>query len=149
MDNDLNIELLFHISTIPEDELLHQYVDLSCIVSMTGFGGYFMGADNGILREEATSTLSIEKTREELMRKLLFHGWQITSSNGSNGIELAMVYADSGVNREIIKEAMLACGWTFSKVKPFSVGNLNWVAMSFDPMFQKNVSSEAFSFSHL
>lgn len=55
-DNDI-LEKVFHWSLIPDEELEMQYWNLSAMVSMSGYGGPFMGVDGKILKEEATLQL--------------------------------------------------------------------------------------------
>ena len=56
-DNDI-LEKVFHWSLIPDEELEMQYWNLSAMVSMSGYGGPFMGVDGKILKEEVTSRMN-------------------------------------------------------------------------------------------
>lgn len=140
---DIDIRTLFNFDNIPEEELEKQYVDLSFTVSSAGYGGKFMGVNGKILKEEATSTLTIDETRKEIQAKFHLKDWQFATQNGANGIQLVILYPGIFRNTRLIKRAMSACGWSLA-VKGHVVKNkMIWRAMSFDPMFQKNVSMEA------
>ena len=147
--DNLDISSLFKLDSIPEEELKQQYVDLAFTVSSSGYGGRFMGANGKIIKEEATSTLSIDETKRQIQTKFHLKDWQFATQNGSNGIRLVVLYPGIFKNTKLIKDAMMACGWSLA-VKGFIFKNrMLWRAMSFDPMFQKDVSSEARQYKYL
>ena len=140
---EIDIEKLFNFNAIPEKELMDQYVDLSFAVSSSGYGGKFVGVNGNILKEEATSTLSIEETKKEIQNKFHLKDWQFATEKGANGIQLVILYPGIFRNTRLIKRAMSACGWSLA-IKGYIVKNkMIWRAMSFDPMFQDDVSEEA------
>lgn len=148
-DEELDIENIFNFSSIPFDELEEQYVDLSVIVSSSGYGGKFMGVNGKILKENATKTLSITETKNEIQRKFKFKDWQFATQEGANKIRLVMLYPGILKNSKLIKEAMSACGWSLA-YKTFTIKKgMIWRAMSFEPMFQNNVANEARQFKYL
>lgn len=145
----LDIESLFRFSTIPDEELEEQYIDLAFTVSSSGYGGRFMGANGEILKEEADSTLSIDETKQEIQGKFNLKEWQFATQRGKNGIRLVVLYPGIFKNTRLIKEAMEACGWSLA-TKGYTVRNrMIWRAMSFDPMFQENVTAEAMKFHNM
>jgi hypothetical protein len=145
----IDISSLFNFDSIPEEELKAQYIDLAFVVSSSGYGGKFMGANGKILKEEATSTLSIEETRRQIQSKFHFKDWQFATQNGENGVRLVILYPGILRNTRLIKQAMSACGWSLA-VKGYIVKNkMVWRAMSFDPMFQEDVSTEARQYGYL
>lgn len=140
---DIDIRAIFDFDNISDEELEKQYQDLSFIVSSSGYGGHFMGAKGRILKEEATETLSVEETMREIQLKFNFKDWQLATTSVANKIQLVILYPGILKNTKLIKDAMSACGWSLS-TKGFIVRNfMIWKAMSFDPMFQEDVSSEA------
>lgn len=147
--NILDIETLFHFSLIPEEELRKQYVDLSFIVSSSGYGGKFMGVNGKILKEEASSTLSIEETRSQIQSKFNFKDWQFATQVVANNIQLVILYPSIFNNTKLIKQSMAACGWSLAYKNYIVKDKMVWKAMSFDPMFQDNVANEARQFRYL
>lgn len=148
-EEGLNIASLFNFDHIPEEELKQQYIDLSFTVSSAGYGGKFMGANGSILKEEASSTLSIVETKHQLQTKFHFKEWQFATQDGCNGVRLVVLYPGIFKNTKLIKDAMMACGWSLA-VKGFIIKDkMVWRAMSFDPMFQKDVSAEARQYNYL
>ena len=148
-EDNLDISSLFNIDSIPVEELKQQYVDLAFTVSSSGYGGRFMGANGKIIKEEATSTLPIDETKHQIQSKFHLKDWQFATQKGCNGIRLVVLYPGIFKNTKLIKEAMSACGWSLA-VKGFIVKDkMIWRAMSFDPMFQKDVSSEARKYKYL
>ena len=136
-EDNLDISSLFNIDSIPVEELKQQYADLAFTVSSSGYGGRFMGANGKIIKEDATSTLPIDETKHQIQTKFHLKDWQFATQNRCNGIRLAVLYPGIFKNTKLIKEAMLACGWSLS-VKGFIIEDkMIWRAMSFDPMFQK------------
>ena len=143
VEKKLDIASLFGVDTIPKDELEKQYIDLSFIVSSSGYGGRFCGYKGRIIKEEATTTLSPEDTKEEMQEKFKLKDWQFSIQNGANGIEIIVLYPSIFKNTRLIKDAMLACGWSVSTKSRIVKDGMVWNAMSFDPLYQRNVSEEA------
>lgn len=145
----LDIEKLFHIDSIPIEELEDQYIDLSSIVSSSGYGGRFMGTNGKILKEEALSTLSIDETKSQIKDKFQLKDWQFATKNGKNGIELVVLYPGIFKNTKLIKDAMLACGWSVATTGYIFKHMMLWRVISFDPIFQDDVYSEARQYDYL
>ena len=141
--SDADVERIFHFSQIPDKELERQYWDLSAMVSMSGFGGPFMGSDGKILKEDATYTMSIQETAEVMKQKFNLDDWQVGSQKGANGIELMFLIPNFGDNIQLVNEGMEACGWSYSLYRKLKRGNMDWIILSYDPMFQENIASEA------
>ena len=131
---------LFHFDSISDEELLSQYVDLSSIVSTTGYGGKFMGVNGKILKEEATTTLSVEETKKQIQNKFQLKDWQFSTQIVANNVRLVLLYPSIFKNTRLIKDAMLACGWTLAVKGRMIRGKMIWNVMSFDPMFQENLN---------
>ena len=130
-NKELDIETLFKFNSISEEELKKQYVDLAFAVSSSGYGGKFMGINGEILKEEATSTLSVEETKQEIQNKFHLKDWQFAMQIGSNGIRLVVLYPGIFKNTKLIKQAMSACGWSLT-IKGYIVRNkMIWRTMSF------------------
>lgn len=148
-ENNIDIEKIFHLSSIPDNELRKQYIDLSFTVSSSGYGGKFMGVNGDILKEDATETVPIEETCRQMRSKFNLKEWQVAEQTVANGIRLVILYPGIFKNTRLIKNAMLACGWTLAfKGFAFKDGML-WRAMSFGPLFQDDVSDETRKYRYL
>ena len=147
--SDADVERIFHFSQIPDKELERQYQDLAWIASAKGFGGPFMGSEGKIIKEEATHTLSVEETKEIILYKFNLEEWQFDTIMGANGITLAVLIPDIYDNINTLNMGMEACGWSYSnQIKVTKMGQ-QWVALTYDPMFQENVAVEAKNFRFL
>lgn len=144
-----NIAALFNLDAIPEEELRAQYVDLAPLVSMSGYGGRFMGMKGKILKEDASETLSIDETKKEMQSKFHFKDWQFAEQQGANGIRLVVLYPGIFKNTKLIQQAMEACGWSVSTREYAWHNHMLWRMISFDPIFQDNVSGQARRFRYL
>lgn len=147
--SDADVERIFHFSQIPDKELERQYWDLSAMVSMSGFGGPFMGSDGKILKEDAAYTMSIQETAEVMKQKFNLDDWQVGSQKGANGIEIMFLIPNFGDNIQLVNEGMEACGWSYSLYRKLKRGNMDWIILSYDPMFQENIASEAKEYEYL
>lgn len=141
-DNDI-LEKVFHWSLIPDEELEMQYWNLSAMVSMSGYGGPFMGVDGKILKEEATYTMSIYETKQIISQKFKLEDWQIGTLKGMNEISLMFLIPNIDDNIELLNDGMAACGWCYSNSIKVKRKNMDWIALTYDPMFQENVATEA------
>ncbi len=148
-EEKIDFDELFHFNTIPEEELEEQYMDLAFSVSSSGYGGRFIGVNGKILKEDATTTLSIDETKKQIQTKFHLKDWQFATQTVANGVRLVVLYPGILKNTKLIKDAMLACGWSLA-IKGYTVKNkMIWRAMSFDPIFQKDVSNEARKYNYL
>lgn len=145
----LDIEKIFKISSIPIEKLEKQYKDLSFVVSSSGYGGNFLGVDGKIIKENVSNTLSVEETKKQIQNKFKFEDWQVSVEKGANNIQLIVLFPYIGSNTELIKDAMSACGWSIAQEGISKINNMTWLALSFDPMFQDNVSSEMFNYQYV
>lgn len=142
MGKTIDVYQYFDLDSISLKDLESQYVDLSPIVSMSGYGGRFIAHKGTIINEEVTSTLSFEETKEQLKSKFHLKDWQITSDIQANNIQLIVLYPSIFRNTKLLKNAMAACGWSFASKGIATRGKMIWKVMSFDPMFQDDVGNE-------
>ena len=139
---DFDFVKVFGLDNVSMEDLKKQYKDFGYIVCSSGYGGRFMGAEGKILKEEAQATLSIEETKKELLPKFGFESWQLGTTQGAHGIQLAVLIAKLGSNVTLLKDAMAACGWSFSTINETDLGGMTWLGLTFDPMFQDNVEND-------
>lgn len=145
---------IIDLNKIPIEKLKKQYCDLELKAMGTGFGHVFYDGPNGkILKEEAKYTLPYDKTVEELKRLFKLEDWQtkmhVDTNSAANNIQLIVVFAEISQNKELIKDTMLNCGWTIAQEYPKTINGMRWTFMSFDPMFQDDVTEEALSHTFL
>ena len=140
----INAEKFFNFSRIPIKELEEQYYYLGDALSIKGYGGMFMLGDNDkLLFEEAQATLSPEKTKEQMMKRFNFKDWQVKITIEANNIKLVTLFPDFRENCQLVKDAMTACGWSLALQQNTTAKNGDkWILMSFDPMYQDNISNE-------
>lgn len=139
---DFDFVKVFGLDNVSMEDLKKQYKDFGYIVCSSGYGGKFMGAEGKILKEEAQATLSIEETKKELLPKFGFESWQLGTTQGAHGIQLAVLIAKLGSNVTLLKDAMAACGWSFSTINETDLWGMTWLGLTFDPMFQDNVEND-------
>ena len=130
-----NIAALFDLDAIPEEELRAQYVDLAPIVSMSGYGGRFMGMRGKIIGTKATSTLSTQETREQIQRKFYLKDWQLSIQEDMNDIRLNIICPVIFKNVKLIRKAMTFCGWKVVDKRYTWHDFMLWRVVSFAPMF--------------
>ena len=135
-EEKMDIDILFHFNAIPEKDLEEQYMDLSFVVSSSGFGGRFMGMKGEIIKEKATSTLPIDETKNQIQTKFHLKDWQFATQNVTNGVRLVILYPSILKNTKLIKNAMMACGWSLADKGYIIKKRMTWRAMSFGPIFQ-------------
>lgn len=143
------IENLVHFKNIPLDVLKRKYLDLSVFLSSAAYGGRFRYDSGAVLNEEAEVTLSPELTRKEICPKFNLDEWQFQNYSIANNIELILLLPDIAQNVQNMRDAMAACGWSLSTKETIGLDGMTWTAMTFDPMFQNDISSEAFGYGVL
>lgn len=141
---------IFKLHNVSPEEFNEQYVDLIGEITLSGYGGNFMGTQGGgILCVESTTTLSVEDTKAQIQKKFRLKDWQFATSKGANGIELFVLIPSIFKNTRLIQKAMYACGWSLGTKELTRINNRRWWKMSFDPMFQENVISEIKKYTFL
>ena len=63
-----NFDLKKYFNSIPINDLRQQYYDLKIFKNVGGFGDRFMFTDDGILKEENSTTLSSDETKSNLCK---------------------------------------------------------------------------------
>lgn len=120
-----------------------QYIDYAFNIASTVGGRFRIDENNNLSYPEPQVTLPIDEVRKQMWIKARIEGWQIDEHVWANGIQLIFIIPQFGQNEKIIKDAMRPCGWTFS-MKRFNTdeNGFKWAILSFDPMFQQDVSNE-------
>lgn len=137
-------DYVFHFKQIPLEAKKRQYVYFSAVVSGSGYGEPFMCLHGEILAEEAEETMSPTETIKVMMQKFKLESWQIRTQTGCNGVSVMAIIPNLTDNAELLKQGMGACGWSFSNSWAVDAEDgQKWTILSFDPMFQDNVSYAA------
>jgi hypothetical protein len=132
----VDIEVLFHFNSVPEEELKEQYMGLAFAVASSGYGGRFMVVNGKMMKEEASSTLSIEETKRQMQAKFNLREWQITTLTAMDGgVRFVVLYPGIAQNTRLITDAMSACGWSLAAQGDCVKSKMMWNAMSFAPIF--------------
>lgn len=135
-----DLEKIFHLSQISKDEFDKQYRDYAFDGISNGYNGRFMVVNGGVLKEEAQETLPYEETKKEMINKYKLEDWQIMPHMESNNIQLISLVPNLGNNRDLLKDGMQNCGWYLGIEYPQVINNQQWLVMSFEPLFQEDVS---------
>lgn len=143
----IDFDLKKYFNSIPINDLRQQYYDLNIFKNVGGFGDRFMLTDEGILKEENSTTLSPDETKSTLCKQFGFKDWQIQEVKGSNGITLMALFPKLGENKELIVDAMAACGWSIGTSQIIEKNDMLWNAMTFEPM-QQDMISDTIRFQH-
>lgn len=142
-----NFDLKKYFNSIPINDLRQQYYDLNLFKNVGGFGDRFMLTAEGILKEENSTTLSPDETKSTLCKQFGLKDWQIKEIKGSNGITLMALFPKLGENKELIVDAMAACGWSIGTSEIIEKNDMLWNAMTFEPM-QQDMISDTIRFQH-
>lgn len=135
-----NFDLKKYFNSIPINDLKQQYYDLKIFKNVGGFGDRFMLTNDGVLKEENSTTLSPYETKSTLCKQFGFKDWQIKEINGSNGITLMALFPKLEENEKLIVDAMAACGWSIGTSEIIEKNDMLWKAMTFEPMQQDMIS---------
>lgn len=145
----LNIEKIFNLKEIPEEELKKAYNDFYLVGSVSTFGGPFEVREGEIISEAATYTMSVEDTKRTIQQKFNLRDWQIHSQKGANKVELILLIPGTERNIDALKKSMAACGWSYAAYGEAKINGVTWAGLSFDPVFQYDASSEIRQYPNL
>lgn len=139
----LDIEKIFHFSSIPTKELYSQYVDYSFDSSSSGF------RYSEHLSEEVNLLQQATIAKSEMMRIYNMKDWQIQIKQGYHNVEVIILFANIFKNTKIIKEEMKRLGF-FPSISAWQRrGFMIWRAIKFEPYEQEDLTREAKKFPYL
>lgn len=147
-DNDEDLSKYFDFDNIPEDEFKRQCVDLRIYAFSSGFGGkvFYDSDKNEIISESAEITHSYDDTKKELKRLYNMSDWQIREQVVANNIKVIVLLCDISNNRKMMIDTMSGCGWSLAKAQNIMLNGTPWVMLSFDPMFQDDITAEVMKY---
>ena len=128
------------LDKIPFSQLQQINIDLRDILYGFRFEGGVASDGNKLVINENVENKTEEPNnmKDELMGKFIFFDWQFIVTTTKNGIQLILVYADDGVNGDILCEKMKYMGWSKSyELKPKEKNGIVVRAIGFDPMYQE------------
>lgn len=137
----------FDLESVSDEELKRQSLGFRFTVA---YGNNFSYNGNNVLKEDVIETVNPTETIKEIKEKFRLSDWQIDIEKGANNINLLFIIPNIEKDKQLLIDAMSVCGWSFScdETKTDRLGNV-WIAMSFDPMFQDDISDEAKKFKFL
>lgn len=141
-NNYTKVSDVIDIDKIPFSQLQQIDIDLRDILYGFRFDGDISyDGEKLVINESAENkTVSPNQVKRELMGKFITFGWQFVVNNTDNGVKIILIYADEGVNGEILCKKMKNMGWFKSyELKPMIRKGITVRSMSFDPMFQKPI----------
>ena len=149
--DDDDLSKYFDFDNIPEDEFKRQCVDLRIYAFSSGFGGkvFYNSDKNAIISESVEITQSYDETKQELKRLYNMSDWQICEQVVANNIKVMVLFCDTSNNRKLMIDTMSGCGWSLAKAQNIIINNIPWVMMSFDPMFQDDITDEILKYDFL
>lgn len=130
------------LDRIPFTQLRQINIDLRDILYGFRFeGGVAYDGDKLDINENAENkTEEPNNVKNELMGKFIFFDWQFIVTTTKNRVQLILVYADDGVNGDILCEKMKYMGWSISySLKPKEKNGIVVRAIGFDPMYQEAI----------
>ena len=137
---------LFNINSIPYEERKKQHIDFSFYVHGAGYGSPVMIGEGEVLTEDAEHTRPFEEVYDEVIRLFKLQNWQIKEFKKSvhaNNISIAVLIANINMNIQLTCELFKVYGWSIASYNIIQdEDNLDWVALSFDPMFQDDITDE-------
>lgn len=147
-DNGFRIEDYFDLSKLTKDDIDSIDVDYSLRL-IRGFGNRVLYANKKLIAEEANRSYSIEEVKNELIKDIGMQEWQIVQEQGANGIKLILLLIDNNINKDCVIAEMESLGWSESREEEGYLMGKKFIAISFDPIFQDNIESEARRFKYL
>lgn len=120
-NNYTKVSDVIDIDKIPFSQLQQINIDLRDILYGFRFDGdiSYDGEKLVVEGNAENKTVSPNKVKRELMGKFITFGWQFVVNNTDNGVKIILIYADEGVNGEILCEKMKNMGWFKSyELKP-------------------------------
>lgn len=140
--NYTSVSDVIDLDRIPFTQLRQINIDLRDILYGFRFeSGVAYDGDKLDINENAENkTEEPNNVKNELMGKFIFFDWQFIVTTTKNDIQLILVYADDGVNGDILCEKMKYMGWSKSyELNPKEKNGIVVRAIGFDPMYQEAI----------
>jgi hypothetical protein len=144
-----NLLKYFNLNRVSKNDINNQYIDLSILIRFAGYGHHIQNIKNSIIYESVNYTTNANDLIKELKVLFDFKDWQIVIHSEANNVELILLYADINDNFQIIEETMNSYGWTLGVSENVSLYDKKWKAMSFELMFEDNITNEVKSCKYI
>lgn len=139
-----DFDLSKYLDTVPYEELINQYEDYTSQEKINGFKTL------RCLAEDINNKISSAKqAKNEIMKKYNLKDWQVVITTRNNNVEVIVIYAGILKNTKIIKQEMEKLGFFDSFSWVARKRTMIWRALKFEPLYQKDLTDEAFQFGVL
>lgn len=130
---------MFHLDTVSKDDIKNQCFDFRFFPKRFG-SSIKIDESSHVVFEAAERTLSPEEVKRELSIAFSINGWQIHSRTECNNVEVLVLISNIGNNKKSIIDSLTNFGWFFVGEQDVILNNVNWIILSFDPIFQEDIS---------
>ena len=148
----LDLNKVFDLSKISDDELSSQHYDISLAHAFSGYGSLLL-KDNGntyIIENDGRVT-PVSQVKHELDWKYGFAPWQIRINDRGHDIQICVCIADFKQGVDEIVNDFKQMGYFLSKTSPVSspVPNQKWLALQFEPLYQVDEFNKILNYGDL
>jgi hypothetical protein len=130
---------MFHLDKINKDEIKNQCFDFRFFPKRFG-SSIKMDESSHVIFEAAERTLSPEEVKKELSRAFSINDWQIHTRKECNDVEVLILISNIGNNKKSVIDSLSNFGWFFVGEQDVILDNINWIVLSFDPIYQEDIS---------
>lgn len=118
------------------DNIKHQYVNYN-FVTLHGFGNPLMKVDNKFVAKQPKYGTSVDEAADIIEDTYHLEDWQVIKKKN----QISFVIADIDKNKTFIESDMKYLGYFLSFSEPFTIENMKWLKMRFEPRFQNDESN--------
>ena len=147
----LDLNKIFDLSKIPEEELRNQYYDVSLVHAFSGYGSkLFKADDKTYITENDNRVTPATDVKNELNAKYGFKDWQVIIIERGHDIQICICIADFKQGADEIVNDFKQMGYFLSNTK-IEVDPLNrrWRKMQFEPIYQVDESNVILNYGDL
>lgn len=135
----IEIIKLFNLDKVTRQEIASKYIDFRIVPKCFG-PSVKLDERMCVVLEEAKRTLTPNEVYKELHGLFAVDKWQMAAHKQCNDVEVLVLFSNIGNNRKSVTDAMADCGWFLVGEQDVNLNDGNWIILSFDPMFQDDVS---------
>ena len=145
--NKLDLNKVFDLSKISDEELRSQYYDISLVHAVSGYGSpLFKGDGKTYITENDGRVTDASKVKSELKAKYGFQEWQIVIIERGHDIQICVCIADFKQGVDEIVNDFRQMGYFLSHTQlKFDSLQQKWRQMQFEPIYQVDESNEILS----
>lgn len=147
----IDLNRVFDLSKIPDEELKRQHYDLSLIHSISGFGSELLKDKKGnYITENDKRVTPITVVIQEIKTKYHLENWQIYCEDRGHDIQFCICIANFPNAVKEITEDLKQMGYFLANTQ---IGRdrfgLEWNRMQFEPIYQVDEANEILNYGDL